>query len=218
MTDEKVFTGIHAIKSNTGNFHAVAVFLNLCNDYVERYGLLMNEEPYSNLDEVLDDMEDLASSDILSVCVNQDGLDKISIYHPSTNLIGETVKGRIVGFHIDYKRQSKKSRRSPILIANAAVLINEEEVHFVCADKMEIPIDSFDNDSFSESVIVNAYMEDIWSKFEFGSEVIMDIVPVGRHRARYVLREVVPPSSFWEMVLQGLRDDPTFANLGKSIC
>jgi len=205
MTDEKVFSGIHAVKSNTGNFHAVAVFLDVCNEFVNRYGLLLNEEPYDNLNEVLDDMERLCENDILSICQYED-LDQIDIYHPTRDQVGEVVKGKLVGFHIDYKRQPKKSKRSPVLLANVAVLINGE-VHFVCADKMEIPIGNYDSESFSESIIVRTYMQDVWEKFIFGDEVSLDIVPLGRHRARYVLKEILPHPSFWEEVFDGVLCD-----------
>ena len=203
MTD-KLLTGLHAIKSQTGNYHAVAVYLDMCQDFVKRYGLLLNEEPFEDLNEILDDMDLVINEDLLSaLCTSAEKeLDQLVIYHPNRDQIGQVVQGTLVGWHLDYKR-NKKKRGPSVVLTNAALMI-DGAVHFVCIDKFEVMDENMDSETFKE--VVESYMQTIRTAYRLGDDMLLDIVPLGKNYARYTLKEHIPGPTWWEIAMGGIHE------------
>lgn len=209
----RVLCGIHALKQkNADTYFPVSVYFTLKNSYAERETGLFCDESYPSLDHTLDALDTLllefkdktvagleyTEEELLSDDVR---LDKLIVYYPDRKEIGEHVQGTIVGWHVDLKINANKKKSPAVLLSNIAWMNNKNEVHYVVTDKMDLP-------PMSEEDIVATIDEafkEMCNHYKLGGNIGLDVVPVGKHRARYCLAEYTAPKTFMEKVCHALR-------------
>lgn len=187
MTTRLLLSGVHAIPGPNETYHAVGVFVEITKDYTEKYGLLLNSEPYSSLKSALEDIKKSHIDDIVSIRNPHKDMDRMYAKPPNRDSIGESFNAIMVGWHLDYKKNSKK-KRSPGMVTVNAGFLYDGEVHFSCIDKLEI-----DKDATADDVqdIIETYTETAKASFEFGSMATVQVVPAGATSAKYVMKELI---------------------------
>lgn len=215
MPETKILCGIHCLKERAADrYYPVAVYLATNGNYTDRETCLIKDEVEDTREGIFDLIDEH-----LTFCKNDDdgwdwphfvgdfdtskipgSLDGLRLYHPTKNRIGETISGTVAGWHVDYRTNYSKSY-SPVIIGNLCFHDGEGRVNFVTVAKHEIEPH---NEEHLRFAMAKAF-EQLSEQFKLGGEVIIDIVPAGKDRARFSQREYIAPPTFEETVLDAIR-------------
>ena len=197
----RVLCGFHALQSIEGSdYYPVLVYYKLDDNLSFREtGLAVNER-CETLEEALDVLDDL------SYCMNYDcseseedfdplnlrsnvELDALTVKFPGRSEIGNIMKGKVVGWHIDFKTNANKKHATPCLITNIAWMSDDGGVGFVVVDKMSIK----SSGPAGTRAGIHKLFRLVTSRYKLGGELELQVVPVGKSLARYTLTEYTNP-------------------------
>ena len=198
----RVLCGFHALQSIDGNdYFPVLVYYKLDNQFsIRETGLAVNEKCES-LDEALDVLDELTYC-MNTTCVEKEEdfdplnlnstleLDTLTVTFPRRSEIGDIVKGKVVGWHIDFKTNANKKHATPCLITNIAWMSDDGDLGFVVVDKMSIKSSS----PVGTRAGIHKLFRLVTSKYKLGGEIELQVVPVGKTLARYTLTEYTNPT------------------------
>lgn len=210
----RVLCGVHALKQKDENvFYPVAVYFNVKDHMTHRECGLVADDPQDSIEHCLDYIEDaiayyateekyhIAGVEYTAREIADENikLSPMRVYYPKRGLVGETLKGQVVGWHVDYKTNDSK-KCDPCLITNVAWMDSRGFVNYVIVDKMNIQPKSPKDIA---RMMSNAFTV-ISKNMRLGGELTVDVVPAGPHRARYVINEYKRPLTFTEEILGAL--------------
>lgn len=214
----KILCGVHTLKERNGeSYYPVAVYLDVSKKYAERETCLLRSARSTDIETVWavieKDMEECTEEGVYEwphFVGNHDtenipgSLDGLRLYHPTKNKIGEEVQGTVVGWHIDYRTNAGKSS-NPVILGNVCFHDHLQRVNFVTVAKHHL--DKAPTNQELVSLMAVAF-EKLSDKFKLGGSCVIDIVPVGKERARFVMREYVKPRAFTvdEVLVNALRE------------
>ena len=208
----RVLCGVHALKENDKEIYfPVAVYFKLENRKTYREAGLLRGDEGPSLDHTLDYLDEalvgMEHDEIMGVeyteaeLTNDEiTLDPLCVTYPSRKLVGESIKGRVVGWHIDLKLNATRPQSPPVLIANLAWMSNSGELNYVIVDKVNIAA----RDEKLLTAEIHEMFVGMASYFKLGGDIKVEVVPVGKYRARYVLKDYVKPRTFMEEICHAL--------------
>lgn len=211
----RVLCGLHTLQDtdNPSIFYPVAVYLSKEGTHSNRESGLVSNEKYESLEAALDELEAAIGyysdemEDVLGQMYTEKEildsdikLDRLTVYYPSRERLGETLSGTIVGWHVDLKTNSKKPNRPACLFANVSWMDSEGNVYHTIVRKEPIP--NISDDDVGQCVALAFKI--MAKEYRLGSTVTVDVVPVGKKAAKFNITELTPSLTFMEEVCQAL--------------
>ena len=213
----RVLCGFHALKDKDNSaYYPVCVYFKYENKMAHRETGLVINEAAASLHDCLDTINDAieysrtsgkeqmtgieySESELEDVVI----LDPLTVKYPPREMIGKNHVGYVVGWHVDLKTNSRSKTGVPHLIANLAWMdVESDTVHYIIIDKMPVIAKNGEDLSIQVHKMFKA-MNDV---YVLGGVVNINVVPQGKHNAKYSLVEYTRPQTISEVICNALQE------------